>query len=253
MKFNLHAKKIITRIMRNIRKTSVNCAIILLFIILYTNSHAQEPREKLNIVHNSYKTTQDEEKCNIIAKELEKKHPATSLLEPNLEFFDIKEKVLNIKELRGKFVMLYFFASWCVQCSSDLQEISLLERKLKFASIDDIEFYLVSEDFKSFADVELRMQSLKIGELKLLFDPKKIAMSKLGIKSLPTIVLINKEGYVLSVLQESPKWQSKEFMDYLLSIRSCKLDSEKNVYHQSNDSDIMYRKETGLDPITVIN
>jgi len=123
---------------------------------------------------------------------------------------DIEGKPLRLSDFKGKYVLLDFWASWCVPCRKGNPHLKELYKKYKEAGI---EFIGVSDDDnnpdawrKAVAKDELPwkhvlrgldMQKIRKGEE----NPADIN-DKFGIQVLPTKILIDKEGKIIGRFNE---------------------------------------------------
>lgn len=114
-------------------------------------------------------------------------HPPPFAL-PNLEGYTVE-----LSHYRGKPVVIAFFSTQCSRC---MEEIRFLKRE--FGSDPDVVVLLVNQDS------EARAASSKIREIQrtldiafpILFDERLELMEKYGIKSLPTTVVVGKDGKI---------------------------------------------------------
>ncbi len=125
---------------------------------------------------------------------------ATELIKPGTVAPDFKMKTIDgkkfrLKDLKGKTVVLDFWASWCPDCRKDAPEVV---RMYKEYSQQGVEFVGVSMD----TDVEAWRKSCEqysitytqVSELKK-FKETEIAKTY-GVKWIPSMVVIDKEGKV---------------------------------------------------------
>jgi thiol-disulfide isomerase/thioredoxin len=50
---------------------------------------------------------------------------------PDFSLLDLEDKEVKLSQLKGKAVLLNFWASWCVPCRSEMPSIELLHREFK--------------------------------------------------------------------------------------------------------------------------
>ena len=125
---------------------------------------------------------------------------ATELVKPGTMAPDFKMKTIDgktfkLSSLRGKTVVLDFWASWCPDCRKDAPEMVRLHREY---GARGVEFVGVSMD----TDVEawrkgcqqLGIQFTQVSELKK-FKETDIAKAY-GVKWIPSVVVVDKEGKV---------------------------------------------------------
>ncbi len=105
---------------------------------------------------------------------------------------------INIDDFAGKFVIVDFFATWCEPC---LSEVPRLQKQYAKYQSKGLEVIGISID----ADAEGLEKYLKRAELPwpIIHDNHKDPLERLqmrfGISALPTVLLLNKEGTVVSL------------------------------------------------------
>ncbi len=114
--------------------------------------------------------------------------PAPAVVEAPL-FIPVAE--LNLGELRGKVVLLDFWATWCQPCTDALPAYArLYEARQKFG----FEVVAVSVD-ESAPRVERFLKAHPLPYL-IAHDPKQTLAASYGASMLPTSVLIDRQGQV---------------------------------------------------------
>lgn len=102
----------------------------------------------------------------------------------------------SLKSLRGRYVVLHFWASWCPDCRKDIPEINRLHDE--FAS-DSVIFIHVS--FDTDADKWLKyvadsgMEGLQLCEFVKMRESKMA--NAYGVKWIPSMYVLNTEGKVI--------------------------------------------------------
>jgi cytochrome c biogenesis protein CcmG/thiol:disulfide interchange protein DsbE len=112
---------------------------------------------------------------------------------PDAEFASLRGgKPLKLSALRGKVVLLDFWASWCVPCQ---EELPLLDDMAGRLSSKGIEFIGVSIDEEK-GDAERFLERKKSWALKLGHDPEQIGAKLFNPPKMPTSYVIDRDGVV---------------------------------------------------------
>lgn len=104
------------------------------------------------------------------------------------------EKV-SLSNMRGKVVVVTFWASWCPPC---LKELPILERIQRHVGKDQLEVVAVNfrEDKTVFNRVKRNWKEIQI---TVTYDRRSVASKKYGVKAIPHMFMIDKEGKVASM------------------------------------------------------
>ncbi len=120
----------------------------------------------------------------------------------------------RLQDLRGRFVVLHFWASWCPDCRRDTPELKRLQEE--FAS-DSLVFIHISFDtdrerwMKYYMDNDI--EGLHFCEMTKMKD-SRIAQAY-GIKWIPSIYVLNTEGKVILATVEIEKLRKRlGLLDY---------------------------------------
>ena len=112
---------------------------------------------------------------------------------------DYKGNEISLSKLKGKYVLISFWATWCGPC---LAEIPMLQKIRKDYKIDDLELISVSCDKDSAAFIK------KIAELEMkwinIFGNADLR-NKFGNKPIPSLYLIDPNGII-----KFSSWEDEE-------------------------------------------
>ena len=119
---------------------------------------------------------------------------------PDFKYKDVNGKTVSLKELRGKYVYIDVWATWCTPCRGELPYLKELEEKLKGKNIC---FLSISCD----KDVEKWKQMVKdekLGGIHVNTGGDQAFMKSYGIKGIPRFILLDKEGKIISMEMTRP-------------------------------------------------
>jgi cytochrome c-type biogenesis protein len=110
---------------------------------------------------------------------------------PDIQLKTVDGKPFRLSDLRGRVVLLNFWATWCIPCRAEIPELNAMQRELEGsgltiigASWDDTQDLI--EDFQK----EIRQDYM------VLLDGETVQQQFGGIPSLPTTYIIDREGRI---------------------------------------------------------
>ena len=105
-----------------------------------------------------------------------------------LDFVSEDTTKLEIGSLKGKKVILSFYASWCPPCREELQVLN----KIKAQKLTDVEILAITDE-----GIE-EMTAFKYGkQYPFTFLTLKAPFSNIGINSIPVTYLLNSKGKIV--------------------------------------------------------
>ncbi|TKC54980.1 AhpC/TSA family protein [Pedobacter hiemivivus] len=105
---------------------------------------------------------------------------------------DAKDQPFSLSKLKGKYVIIDFWASWCGPCKASFPHMKELYNKYKG---DQFEIYSISID-QSKSDWLKALKTLELPWLQTL-DTKNISISSFAVSGVPTTFLIDPKGKIL--------------------------------------------------------
>lgn len=116
-------------------------------------------------------------------------------LAPDFSLEDANGQMVTLSDLKGKVVLLNFWATWCTPCRIEIPWFVDMERELKdkgFAVIG------VSLDEDGWDAVKPFMADMKIN-YRVVLGTEAIAQLYSGVQALPTSFIIDRNGKIASV------------------------------------------------------
>lgn len=143
---------------------------------------------------------------------------------PAIRLFRLEGGTINLTTLRGKPILLNFWASWCAACKT---ELPIIERRYRSMWHDDLHVAAVSTDSGDRATVVKFVKSLDLHTLPVYLDPNGYVghldgenpkNAPFAIYGMPFTYLIASSGTVLGYMPGATDWsapQADELIRYL--------------------------------------
>ena len=131
-----------------------------------------------------------------------------------LETLETTQASLTLSELKGKAVLLNFWATWCPPCRDEMPSMEALYQRYKDSGLEIVAVN-VREDS---ARVQAFMASYRLS-FPAVLDADGRVSTVYGVRALPTSFLINKEGKIVARLVGFSNWDTPEkhaVFEYLL-------------------------------------
>lgn len=115
---------------------------------------------------------------------------------PDFRMKTAEGKTLSLKQYKGRYVLLDFWASWCPDCRKDIPNVVRMYRKFHPQGVDFIGISMDTnaEAWKK-AIAQYGLTYPQVSELVKFHDTKIAALY--GVKWIPSMVLIDPQGKVL--------------------------------------------------------
>lgn len=106
---------------------------------------------------------------------------------------DSEGNKLNLEDMKGKLVIITFWASWCPPC---LKELPVLERIQNKVGTENIKVIAINfkESRKQYWYIKKKLKDLT---LTLSHDKKGFLARKYGVNTLPNLFIIDQEGKLI--------------------------------------------------------
>lgn len=128
------------------------------------------------------------------------------------QFRDFEGNVVDLQRYRGKTVLINLWASWCGPCRAEMPHLSELYKSVK--DTPNLEFLMIGLD-KEFNKSKEFMEgkTWTFPSVHASFGINKSLQSE----SIPTTLVVNKEGKIIFYQQGMSNFNTDEFRKFLLS------------------------------------
>ncbi|WP_270934221.1 TlpA family protein disulfide reductase [Falsiroseomonas oryzae] len=130
-------------------------------------------------------------------------------LPENLVFQDAEGRETRFEAFRGRGLVVNFWATWCPPC---VAEMPALDRAQAALARDGIEVLPLSSDRGGRAQVEPFYQRTGLRHLAMWFDPRGAAGRALGVRGLPTTLILDRRGLEVARLEGEAEWDRPEIL-----------------------------------------
>lgn len=132
-------------------------------------------------------------------------------------FFDALENGQTIKDLAGSGIIINFWATWCVPC---VKEMPALDAMAGVLAPMGVKVLALSVDRLPLEKVPAFFETIGIKNLGINYDEKGAISKLLGVKGLPTTILVKPDGSILGSVAGMLEWDDPEVVSYLGRILS---------------------------------
>ena len=162
---------------------------LIIFIFLITNSYANEVPDIKNLIIN---------------KELKKYD--------SLTFLDTKNAQLDLKDFKGKLILLNFWATWCAPCKEEMPSLDLLQSN---KNLKNLKIFPINVGKDNIEKASKFFKDLKIKNLDVYFDSPVTLAKKFSLRGIPTSILLNKDGLEFARIVGSIDFEDEKFIKWL--------------------------------------
>jgi len=146
-------------------------------------------------------------------------------------FFDEEKNQYSLDQFEGKTILLVFWATWSATCVKEMPDLDILQkdfRKLPFSVIP------ISEDYQDIKVIKEYFKSYQIRYLPIYHDYRNVLFKALGVVSLPTSVLIDPNGKIITSFVGNTNWHDEKIRETILSSIPGNYPEPKNSYNEQS-------------------
>jgi len=109
---------------------------------------------------------------------------------PDVQFTKLDGNTLRLKELRGRVVLLNFWATWCIPCRSEIPSLSAMQKDLDSRGLS-----VIGVSYDDTADLVQSFQKEIPQSYQVVLGGREVG-SQLPASPLPTTYIIDREGRI---------------------------------------------------------
>ena len=159
---------------------------LIIFIFLISNSLASETIDIKNLIINKTLKNYD-----------------------GLTFLDAKNNQHSINDYKGNLILLNFWATLCSPCKEEMPSLDLLKSN---ENLDNLKIFPINIGQDSVEKSFNFFEELGIVNLEIFFDPPTTLAKKLGLRGIPTSILLNKDGLEFARIIGSIDFSDQKFI-----------------------------------------
>lgn len=111
----------------------------------------------------------------------------------------------SLKDFRGQYILLNFWATWCAPCRKEMPMLSELQREF---GGEDFQVVTLATGRNSAPGIKKFFTDMGIDNLPRHQDVKQALAREMGIFGLPITILVDPDGREIARLQGDAEWSS---------------------------------------------
>jgi peroxiredoxin len=125
---------------------------------------------------------------------------------PDFSLRDLNDDKVEMKQLKGRIILLNFWATWCGPCEEEMPGLEALHQRF-----NERNFVLltISVDYEGLKHVR-EFINKRHYTFPVLLDPKGETLDLFEVKGVPTTFLIDKTGRMIGKATGRRDWKSAE-------------------------------------------
>ncbi len=136
---------------------------------------------------------------------------------PNIEFKSQDQKAFELKDFRGKVVLLSFWASWCAPCKVELPDFESLKQKINHPDFEILAISLDEQksEAEDFIDSFWKPKALSF---RPYFNQTQASARSLDLEGIPANFVLDRKGREVFASNGLMDWKSERILKMIQEI-----------------------------------
>lgn len=114
----------------------------------------------------------------------------------------------DVRDFRGTYVLLNFWASWCGPCKDEMPSLQKLSDQFRG------KMWVITVNSADTDEERARALMKTFPRLTVLFDRDDTVMALYGVRSFPMTFLLDPRSRIVEIIYGARDWQSPEIQEY---------------------------------------
>lgn len=137
---------------------------------------------------------------------------------PELKYQNMDDELVDLTELRGKTVVVNFWATWCPPCRREMGSLERLHLAVADRGVEVLAVNIGEDEDTVFSFLGTVAPS---PTFPILFDKDAESMDNWQVKGLPTTYIVSKAGMVTYRVVGGREFDHPDLIDTILSLQSA--------------------------------
>ena len=130
----------------------------------------------------------------------------------NILFKDYDGNTVNLRDQKGQFYFLNFWATWCLPCKKEMPYLDKLQ------NVNKIKIFPINIEKNNKFKTEIFFKSLEIKNLSIYFDIENNLVNLFRLRGLPTTIILNKDKKEIARVIGAVDFLDQRFIDWINSM-----------------------------------
>ncbi len=128
---------------------------------------------------------------------------------PEFALVDLSGRAVRQADLRGRWVLLNFWASWCTPCAMEMPAMQRLQARFPPSTLE-----VVAVNYREAADDVRRFASRQGVDFRILLDSEGAVSARYRVGTLPFTVILSPRGEVVAAAEGPRDWASRDALRF---------------------------------------